>query len=225
MTTVRDPWTLVANDVPVGPHGHPEGGATTVVLRVGGEWQQAAHRSFSQRRLSDWACPYFALSPAPDNGQDPTDQDSRTSFPDKGGWSLRGSRQKRCLSVLRPAITSSVHFRILPASMLMGTSMPPCTSRAAFLEQLAQGERSVEAVAERAGLSIANASQQGRSFEGQHTVGATTVGDDLAALWYFAQAPCQLLRPQRSGYARRIRRIVQRCICRPDARSAGLRRA
>jgi hypothetical protein len=44
--------------------------------------------------------------------------------------SLRGSSQQCRLLVLRSPIASPVHLRILSASMLMGTSMPPCTIRA-----------------------------------------------------------------------------------------------
>ena len=41
-------------------------------------------------RFVGLAYPYVAMDPALDNERDPTDQDSRTSFPDKDHRSLRG---------------------------------------------------------------------------------------------------------------------------------------
>jgi hypothetical protein len=88
------------------------------------------------------ACPYFAIEPCSDNEPDPTDQDSRTAFPDKD--QSEPSRQQTTV----PPLATAVAYRLtgpcpdLSASMLVGRSMPPCTIRARIAYSIGAAFRS-----------------------------------------------------------------------------------
>jgi hypothetical protein len=59
----------------------------------------------SPERFIEWARPYFAIEPCSDNEHDPTDQDSRTSFPDKA---------RRAFAAAEAAVSSSDSSRSNP---------------------------------------------------------------------------------------------------------------
>jgi hypothetical protein len=58
----------------------------SIVLASGEGVRAAVAWIVSPGRFIGRACPYVAMDPALDNEHDPMDQDSRTSFPDKGSW-------------------------------------------------------------------------------------------------------------------------------------------
>jgi hypothetical protein len=109
----RRPSVGLCRRVPVAFPGQPEGEASNVTFRFGGaalvgdpvtivpsvfrdaevlvRFKDASggRMDRSPGRFMGRAYPYIATSRAPDNEHDPADLDSRASFPDKGGRSLR----------------------------------------------------------------------------------------------------------------------------------------
>jgi hypothetical protein len=71
------------------------------------------------------------------------DQDSRTSFPDKVRWSLRGNRQHRHHRTCGSPIISPVHLPGLCASMLVRTSILLCTRKARSLRHARRPPRRI----------------------------------------------------------------------------------
>jgi hypothetical protein len=133
--------------------GQPQGEAANVMQRVGGAAVAGdritivpgvlAKRTFSvvfvsakgargvawivlQGDLSDGLVRMSQWSPALDNGHDPTDQDSRTSFPDKGGRSLRG-RMLRERPPLRLRCAATPRRRSTRTSRNYRARRPPCS--------------------------------------------------------------------------------------------------
>ena len=72
----------------------------------------------------DWHIHMFATDPALDKEHDPTDQDSRTSFPDKGHRSLRGRTLREleaylaCCDFLLQITVSRADVRFRAATLL-----------------------------------------------------------------------------------------------------------